>query len=95
MLLNSRFVIEQSKAFAERLLARPAADDGARVEAAYLAALSRPPTAEERSRALKFLSESPRASAWPAFCQALLAGAEFRYLGYPPAAERKAEDVRR
>ncbi len=95
MLLNSRFVLDQSKAFAERMLARPFADDGARVEAAYLAALARPPSPEERSRALKFLCESARPAAWQGFCQALLAGAEFRYLNYPPAVERKAEDVRR
>ncbi len=95
MLLNSRFVLDQSKAFAERMLALASPDEGARVEAAYLAALSRPPSAEERSRALKFLAGSARPVAWQGFCQALLAGAEFRYLNYPPSIERKAEDVRR
>jgi cytochrome c553 len=95
MLLNSRFVVDQSKSFAERMLARPLPDDGARIEAAYLAALSRPPSAEERARATKFLGQAARAAAWQGFCQALLASAEFRYLNYPPAAERKAADVRR
>ncbi len=95
MLLNSRFVLDQSKAFAERMLALKAADDGARVEAAYRAALSRPPTAQERARSLEFLGAAARPAAWQGFCQALLAGAEFRYLNYPPAMERKADDVRR
>jgi cytochrome c553 len=96
MLMNSKFVLEQSKAFADRLLAA-GGDDAARVEAAYLRALSRPPTAEERSRALRFVAESgpSRPLAWSGLAQAILASAEFRYLGFPLPSERKAQDVRR
>lgn len=96
LLMNSPFVTAQARAFSERILAPPAADDAARVEAAYLRAFSRVPTAGERSRALKYLGESgARAPAWASFCQALLASAEFRYLNVPPPSERSPSDVRR
>ena len=66
-------------------------DDDARIEAAYLRFLARTPTDAERTRARDFLAgflagnssakttDRPRA-AWTAFCQALYASAEFRYL---------------
>ncbi len=97
MLMNSRLVLDQSKALAERLLAASLPDDAARVEAAYLRALSRPPSAEERARALRFVAAAgaSRPLAWSGFAQALFASAEFRYLSFPLPTERKAEDVRR
>ena len=59
-----------------------------RVDRAYRLALARPPTAGERDRALAFLRDfaaraggtDPARAAWSAFCQALFASAEFRYL---------------
>jgi hypothetical protein len=58
------------------------------VNNAYLSFLSRKPTAVEASRAGDFLARFPTAkavdnrgrAAWTAFCQALYASAEFRYL---------------
>jgi hypothetical protein len=88
-LLNSPFVLEQSDHLARRLLAEKG-DDAGRVERAYLAVLSRRPSAAERDRALRFLAgsagqggdgaEARRLAAWTRFAQALLALPEFRYL---------------
>ncbi len=82
--LNSPFVIRQAEALAGRLRSING-DDAARVDRAYRIALARPPTSGERDRALVFLRDfaaNPGGAdaAWSAFCQALLAGAEFRYL---------------
>jgi hypothetical protein len=85
--MNSPFVIRQAEALAERVSALEG-DDTRRIDRAYRLALARPPTAEERDRALVFLRDfaaragapDPARKAWPAFCQALLASAEFRYL---------------
>ncbi len=90
-LMNSPFVIRQAEAAADRLR-MIAGDDDARIEAAYLRFLARPPTDAERKRARDFLAsfltedaakksggDRPKA-AWTAFCQALFASAEFRYL---------------
>jgi cytochrome c553 len=85
--LNSPFVIRQAEALAERVCALKG-DDVHRIDRAYRLALARPPTSEERDRALAFLRDfaarkgatDPVGKAWPAFCQALLASAEFRYL---------------
>jgi hypothetical protein len=84
--MNSPFVIRQAEAMAERVCAAEK-DEALRVERAYKLAFARPPTAGERDRALAFLREFvARGTAdtahnpWPAFCQALFASAEFRYL---------------
>ncbi|HZW32865.1 MAG TPA: DUF1553 domain-containing protein, partial [Isosphaeraceae bacterium] len=85
--LNGPFVIRQAEALAGRVRAVEG-DDARRVDQAYRLALARSPTAGERGRALAFLREfatrseapDPGRGAWSAFCQALLAGAEFRYL---------------
>jgi hypothetical protein len=85
--LNSPFVIRQAEALCDRVFAAEG-DEARRVERAYRLALARMPTAAEGDRALAFLRDfAPRAGgtdpargAWWAFCQALLAGAEFRYL---------------
>jgi hypothetical protein len=92
-LMNSPFLVEQSRHLARRVLAAPKLDDAGRVELAYKTALSRPPTAKERDRALRFLGEEVeglksrekneerrREAAWTSLTQALLASAEFRYL---------------
>ena len=90
-LMNSPFVIRQAEAAADRLRVIEGGDD-ARIKAAYLRFLARTPTDAERKRASDFLAgflaggatkksggTSPKA-AWTAFCQALYASAEFRYL---------------
>jgi hypothetical protein len=85
--MNSPFVIRQSEAMASRVRSIEG-DDARRVDRAYRLALARSPTPRERDHALTFLRDfaaraegpDPAQAAWPAFCQALLAGAEFRYL---------------
>jgi Protein of unknown function (DUF1549)/Protein of unknown function (DUF1553)/Planctomycete cytochrome C/EF hand len=81
--MNNPFVIRQSEALAERVGAVEG-DEARRVERMYRLAFARPPTAGERERALAFLRAfAKRGGAgdpWPAFCQALFASAEFRYL---------------
>ena len=89
-LLNGSFSLEQAGHFAKRLVAEKELDDASRVERAYLSVLSRKPTATERERVLKFLSEwsakdgetseDRDLAAWTALVQALLALPEFRYL---------------
>ena len=85
--MNAPFVIRQAEALAERLRAVDGGD-ARRIERAYWLAFTRPPTDEERDQALAFLRDfsarksasEPARQAWPAFCQALFASAEFRYL---------------
>jgi hypothetical protein len=77
--MNSPFVIRQAEALAERVCAAEK-DETRRIERAYRLALSRPPTAGERDRALAFLRNFTAVDPWPALCQALFASAEFRYL---------------
>jgi hypothetical protein len=92
-MLNSEFMLEQSRHWAERLLGWPGVDDRQRVMAAYVQAFGRLARSEEVNRALRFIErfqaglntsesklESDRIESWQAFCQALLASAEFRYL---------------
>ena len=84
--LNGPLVIRQAEALADRVRAIEG-DEARRVDRAYRIALARGPTPAERDRALAFLREfaaraggsDPARGAWCAFCQALLAGAEFRY----------------
>jgi cytochrome c553 len=84
--MNSPFVLRQVEALAERVCAAEE-DEVRRIERAYRLALARSPTAVERDRALAFLrdfaanrTQVPAQNPWSAFCQALLANAEFRYL---------------
>jgi len=84
--LNGPLVIRQAEALADRVRAMDG-DAAHRVDRAYRIALARGPTAAERDRALAFLRDfaareggtDPARGAWSSFCQALLAGAEFRY----------------
>jgi hypothetical protein len=91
-LLNNAFVIEQSRRFAKRLLQTPT-DSEKRIAQAYRHALGRDATAAELQRGLDFLREAdsmlvstqtdhPRREldTWAAFCQALLASNELRYV---------------
>jgi Protein of unknown function (DUF1553) len=85
--MNGPFAIRQAEALAERLRAVDGGD-ARRIEQAYRLAFTRSPTDEERDDALAFLRDysartsapDPVRQAWPAFCQALFASAEFRYL---------------
>jgi Protein of unknown function (DUF1553) len=84
--LNAPLVIQQADAFANRVRAMER-EDVPGIDRAYRIALARRPTPVEQERALIFLREfaaraggiDPARDAWSAFCQALLAGAEFRY----------------
>jgi hypothetical protein len=84
--LNGPLVIKQAEALADRVNSEEG-DLVRRIDRAYRIALARGPTAAERVRALVFQRKfaehvggnDPARGAWLAFCQALLAGAEFRY----------------
>jgi cytochrome c553 len=86
-LMNNPFVIRQAKAAAE-LVRSSSENDDERIRAAYVRFLSRNPSAAETARARDFLAKFPppkdrgdhQLAAWTAFCQALYASAEFRYL---------------
>jgi hypothetical protein len=92
-LMNNPFVIAQAKGLANRVQSAPARDDADRIELTYQYALARPPTSAERQRALQYLTSyaatessteqktaNPRQDAWVSLCQAIFAGAEFRYV---------------
>ncbi len=81
--LNSPFVIAQSKALARRL-ERESANESARVNRAHELAFGRPPTAEEVSIAVRYLGQADdskgKLTRWERYCQALLASNEFLYV---------------
>jgi hypothetical protein len=86
-MLNNPFVIQQSEAFADRLLSseRKTADQ---IQLAFRLVYGRLPSSDERAAASEFVhrfaaSESSRdrqREALAALCQSLFASAEFRYL---------------
>ena len=91
-LLNNAFVLEQSRRFAQRLL-QSAPEAEKRITQAYHRALGRDATAGELQRGLDFLREADsmlvssqeepsrrELDTWAAFCQALLASNELRYV---------------
>ncbi|MEO1997708.1 MAG: PSD1 and planctomycete cytochrome C domain-containing protein [Planctomycetaceae bacterium] len=89
-LINSGFVIENSREFAKRIL-ESVDDDEQRITAAYRWALSRAATEQEVSQARQFVREAIASlaatesaeenglTAWAGFCQALFVSSEFRY----------------
>ena len=90
-LMNSPFLVEQSRQFSRRLLAVNDQTDAARVALAFRLALNREPTPSESEQAVGFVKQSETAfakvekdrdlipvRAWAAFTQALFASAEFR-----------------
>ena len=87
-LMNSGFVHSRSRALAEHLFADDDHDDDARVERAYLIALTRKPTPRELKSALYFIEKhpakpndsGPRAAAWRSFCKMLMISNEFHYV---------------
>jgi hypothetical protein len=94
-LLNSPFVIEESRRTAARLLEAEGLDDAGRVRQAYEWALGRPALPEETERGVEHVARrgaegepsggggtgtDGKTAAWAGFCQALFASAEFRYV---------------
>ena len=91
-LLNSEFLVAQSKAFAASLL-KSAEAEPARVRSAFVRTFAREPSKTEVQQSVAFLrsaesglmqrqtdSEARQLTVWAAFCQALLASNELRYL---------------
>jgi hypothetical protein len=86
-LMNDRFAVDCARGVADQLL-ETRLDDSGRIERAYLTIFARRPTAVETATALKFLSElqpdadvrDPVRYRWSTFVQALMSGAEFRYV---------------
>ena len=95
-LMNSPWIIEQSRHAAQRLLNETSLDDSGRVTLFFQRAFSRSPTSEELARSLRYLAEAepiitaPKADSltaeqkhlesWTSFCQTLFASGEFRML---------------
>jgi hypothetical protein len=81
--MNGPFVIRQAEGLAERLRAVEGGD-ARTVERAYRLSYARLPSDDERDAAVAFLRAFavPKSApdAWSALCQALFAGAEFRYI---------------
>ncbi len=91
-MMNSPFVVEQSREMADRLLTERD-DDTDRIDLGYWLALGRSATSQEIARSLTFIDttceaiaddqrtqQDARHMAWAGFCQVMLASAEFRYL---------------
>ena len=84
-LMNSPFVMDESRDAARELLAQPDLIDEQRVVAAYRTTLGRQPTARERDIALRIVTPSaentvPSPIAWERLFQALFASVDFRYV---------------
>lgn len=87
-MLNNRFVLQQSDAFAQRVMAAYS-QPAERVDYAFELAYGRQPTSSERAATLTFArsfslsggrSQDNVADMWSAICQALFAAAEFRFI---------------
>ncbi len=87
-MMNSPFVIEQSDATADRLLATPNLTRDGRIEMAYQLILGRSPTPLEVDLTDEFLSRAAEATEfsqnererWSAVCQSLFSCVDFRYV---------------
>ncbi|SIO64949.1 Planctomycete cytochrome C [Singulisphaera sp. GP187] len=88
-LLNSDFVLARSRALAKRLEREAGPNAEGKIAHAFLVAVGRPPTEEERVAAMRFVDAQPahypgQADAaersWADFCQALLASNAFLYV---------------
>jgi cytochrome c553 len=82
--LNSDFMLSQSRAFAARLQSDAATNEG-RIEHAFALLFGREPTTDERATAMKFLEESvvvdgDKLSPLEQYCLALLGTNEFAYV---------------
>jgi hypothetical protein len=84
-MLNSKFVLDETKATAERILAASEEmEDMQRIELAYRLCLGRKPTREERSLALAYLDKSrgevSEVDSWSGLIHGLFACIDFFYL---------------
>lgn len=92
-LMNSPFMAQQARRWAEKLKENSSNSDADLIHEAYLAAYARPCTDAERERAVDFLKKFDRAlvqiepdatarrtRALQAFCQGILQSTEFRFL---------------
>ena len=92
-LMNSPFVIEQARYFAESLRGQGQLQDTDRIRAAYQRAFGRRPSSAETRKALSYIvaysgrlpasiADSAKRTelAWTSFCQVLLASNEFIYV---------------
>src|SRR5207245_2345175 len=87
-LINSRFMLDQSRALATSLHREIPADDSARIRRLFLLAINRDPNPKEMNRSLRFLREQsalihgPDSSqrAWTDLCLATLNLNEFAYV---------------
>ncbi|MFT5470397.1 MAG: hypothetical protein ACI8UO_005525 [Verrucomicrobiales bacterium] len=82
--LNSAFMVEQAKAFSERLHREAPDNDNVKIRRAFALAYSRPPTELEIELGLAFLSgehdPESKLTLWQRYAQVLLGGNEFIYL---------------
>jgi hypothetical protein len=91
-LMNARFMRQESRRLAERLIGDTSLDDTGRVTRLHRLALSRPATADEVAEAQEFVSsfearltapeQSPqdrKLEAWARYCHSVLASTEFLY----------------
>lgn len=75
--MNSGFMMQESRAFAERV-SKTSEDDADRIDEAYRLCFQRPATADEKRLGLEFLRA--RKDAWPLYAQVLLSSNEFLFL---------------
>jgi hypothetical protein len=85
MLLNEKLYADKARRFAERVIREAGTDPTAAVERAYLLALSRKPSSEERTAATQFLAEQAKRAGGPTealadFCHAVFNLNEFVYV---------------
>ncbi|MBS1825113.1 MAG: PSD1 domain-containing protein [Acidobacteria bacterium] len=87
-LRNSKFAVERSVRFADRVLATPGLSESERVRIAYRMAFSRMPAPEEADATLTYLTKlaerlggnEARRQAWGSLCHVLISSNEFLYL---------------
>ena len=84
-LMNSRFMLKQSRSVAEQILADSSLTNRERVGRVYSGILNRVPKSEELERALAFIKsclneDQEEVAAWSGLVQAVFGSAEFRYL---------------
>ena len=85
MLLNEKLYIDKARRFADRVTREAGPDPEAAVERAFLIALARKPTSEERTAAVRFLTTRAKTAGGPKealtdFCHAVLNLNEFVYV---------------
>ncbi len=87
-MMNSKYVVEHAKGFADRLLTDESLTDSSRIDRAYLLALTRKAEPQEVDRALSYIASmaqklggnDARAKAWQSFCHVLMSSNEFVFL---------------